>query len=60
MENKKKYQVDFALGCVNEYYTTKDGNQKVNRFTMFIDAKGTHIITRNGVVYLTPENCEVV
>lgn len=60
MENKKKYQVNFALGSVDEIYVTEKGNRKINRFKAFVDAKGVHIMTKNGVVYLTSENCEVV
>ena len=60
MENTKKYQVNFALGSVDEIYVTEKGNEKINRFKMFIDAKGVHIYKRTGIVYLNAENCEVV
>ena len=60
MENKKKYKVNFTLMCADYYYTTKNGTEMVNRFTLFVDSKGIYIITKNGVEFLTEENSEVV
>lgn len=35
-------------------------NKVLHRWKLFIDQKGVHIINRQGVVYLTQENCEVL
>lgn len=56
----KKYKVDFASNSAIEEETTPGGNKKIRRFMLFIDWKGVHIINRQGVVYLTQENCEVI
>lgn len=55
-----KYKIDFANGCANEEYYTKSGNKRFNRFKIFTDTKGLKILTRNGVVFLTEENSEVI
>ena len=56
----KKYKVDFASGSAIEEVTMSGGNIKSKRFMLFTDWKGIHIISRNGVEYLTEENCEVM
>ena len=56
----KKYEIDFANCCANEYYVTPKGYKHVNRFVLFIDSMGVKIFTRTGVVYLTPENSIVL
>ena len=56
----KKYKVNFADNSAIEEVTTPCGNKKIRRFMLFIDWKGVHIINRQGVVYLTQENCEVL
>ena len=56
----KKYEVDFDNCCASEYYVTPKGYKHINRFMLFVDSVGVKIFTRNGVVYLTPENSEVV
>lgn len=55
-----KYKVDFANGSVIEEVTTVGGNKRIKRFMLFTDWKGPHIFNRNGVEYLTEENCEVI
>lgn len=55
-----KYKIDFANGCANEEYYTKSGNKRFNRFKIFTDTKGLKILTKNGVVFLTEENSEVI
>lgn len=57
---KKKYQIDFSMGCANYFYTTPKGNNRISRFTIFSDCKGLKIFTRSGVEYLTEENSEVL
>ena len=57
---KKKYQIDFSMGCANYHYETLKGNKRVSRFTIFTDSKGLKIFTRNGVEYLTEQNSEVL
>ena len=57
---EKKYLVDFANGNVIYKYITAKGNELISRFIMFTDTKGVKIFTRDGVVYLTEENCEVM
>lgn len=57
---KKKYQIDFGLGCANYYYETQMGNETMNRFQIFVDSKGLKIFTQNGVEYLTEKNSEVL
>jgi hypothetical protein len=56
----KKYLVDFANRNVIYRYITAKGNELISRFTMFTDSMGVKIFTREGVVYLTEENCEVM
>ena len=56
----KKYKVDFASNSAIEEVTTPCGNKKIRRFMLFTDWKGVHIINRQGVEYLTQENCEVI
>ena len=48
---KKKYQIDFRLGCANYQH---------EKFTIFVDAKGLKIFTKNGTEYLTEQNSEVL
>lgn len=57
---RKKYLVDFANGNAIYKYLTKKGNELISRFAIFTDTKGLKIFTREGVVYLTEENCEVL
>ncbi len=57
LENKKKYLVDFQNYAAIEKSTD---NKVLHRWKLFIDQKGVHIINRQGVVYLTQENCEVI
>lgn len=57
---KKKYQIDFSMGCVNYLYKTAQGNEKISRFTIFTDCKGLKIFTKDGVEYLTEQNSEVL
>lgn len=58
MENK--FKVDFALGFARLERTTKGGNKKVSNFTIFTDTMGLKVFTREGVVFLTEENSEVL
>jgi flagellar basal body rod protein FlgG len=55
-----KYKIDFANGCAREQYYTKGGNLRFNNYAIFTDSKGLKILTRNGVVFLTEENSEVL
>jgi hypothetical protein len=57
---EKKYKIDFANGCANYRYTTKNGNNKISRFAIFTDFRGLKVFTRNGVEYLTETNSEVL
>lgn len=57
---RKKYQADISKGQAIYKYLTKKGNELISRFTIFTDTKGLKIFTREGVVYLTEENCEVI
>ena len=57
MLDKKKYLVDFQNCAVIEKSTD---DKVLHRWKLFIDQKGVHIINRQGVVYLTQENCEVL
>lgn len=57
---EKKYKVNFKLGCVDYYYTTKKGNKLLSRFKIFTDFKGVYIMTQNGVEFLTEQNSEVM
>lgn len=57
---RKKYLIDFANGNVIYKYLTAKGNELISRFTMFTDVKGLKIFTRDGVVYLTEHNSEVL
>ena len=58
MENK--FKVDFALGVARLERTTKGGNKKVSNFTIFTDTMGLKVFTRDGVVFLTEKNSEVL
>ena len=57
---KKKYLIDFANGDAIYKYVTEKGHELIKRFIIFTDVKGLKIFTRDGVVYLTEENCEVM
>lgn len=54
------FEVDFRNGTAREEYKTPKGNTRVNNHKLFIDAKGVHILTKNGAVYLTPENSKIL
>ena len=54
------FEVDFKNGTAKEKYTTPKGNEKVNNYRLFIDAKGVHVLARNGAIYLTQENSKVL
>lgn len=55
-----KFKVDFALGVARQERITKGGNIKVSNFTIFTDTMGLKVFTREGVVFLTEENSEVL
>jgi hypothetical protein len=54
------FEVDFSNGNAWEVYVTPQGNVRMHNYMLFIDWKGVHVITRNGVIYLTPENAIVL
>lgn len=56
----KKFKIDFANGCANYEYMTKGGKNKISRFTIFTDSMGIKIFTKDGVVFLTEQNSEVL
>lgn len=56
----KKYLIDFANGNVLYKYFSQKGNELISRFAIFRDTKGLKIFTREGVVYLTEQNSEVM
>lgn len=60
METKKKYQIDFDEGNAIYQYTTPKGHKHISRFIIFTDSIGLKIFTRQGVVYLTEKNSEVI
>lgn len=56
----KKYLIDFRNGDAIYKYITEKGHEIIKRFIIFTDVKGLKIFTREGVEYLTEENCEVL
>lgn len=54
------FEVDFANGSAWESYVTAQGNVKMHNFMLFIDNKGVYVKTRNGDIYLTPENSKII
>lgn len=58
MENK--FKIDFAFGIARQERITKGGNKKTSNFKIFTDTMGLKIFTRDGVVFLTEENSEVL
>ena len=55
-----KYKVDFARGSAYEEVILPSGKTKTRMYMLFTDLKGIHIINKQGVEYLTEENCEVI
>lgn len=56
----KKYKIDFANGCAIQHDILPSGNTKTRRFAIYTDTMGLKILTRNGVVFLTEANSEVI
>lgn len=56
----KRFIVNISRGIALEKYFTKKGNLYVHQFSLFLDSNGVYVTTRQGKVYLTPENCEVI
>lgn len=52
---EKIYKIDFSNGTAVE--KTKS---RINRYIIFTDIKGLKIFTRQGVVFLTEQNSEVL
>lgn len=59
MENEK-FKIDFSNGIVKQCYKNKNGKKTFLIWKLFLDQKGAKIITKNGVIYMTPENSEVL
>lgn len=50
------FEVDFEKGTATECYVVPSGKVKMYNFMLFIDEKGAYVKTRNGDIYMTPEN----
>jgi hypothetical protein len=56
----KRFIVHISKGYAIEKYFTKKGRLWIHNFLLFLDENGVYVSTRQGKVYLTPENCEVI
>lgn len=55
-----KFIVQISKGIATYKFKDKHGKDCLIRYTIFTDVKGLKIFTNKGVVYLTPENSEVI
>lgn len=56
----KRFIVNISRGYALEKYETRTGKKSIHNFLLFLDNDGVYVSTRQGKVYLTPENCEVI
>ena len=55
-----KYKIDFSIGCAIENGITPKGKATKKVFALFIDQQGLYISKRNGIEYMTENNCEII
>ena len=56
----EKYKIDYSKGRAEQFQTV-NGQNRIGYYKIFIDNKGVHIVRPNvGIVYMTPENSEVI
>ena len=56
----EKLIVEISKGIATYKFKDRFGKDCLVRYTIFTDVKGLKIFTSKGVVYLTPENSEVI
>ena len=56
----EKLIVEISKGIATYKFKDRFGKDCLVRYTIFTDVKGLKIFTNKGVVYLTPENSEVI
>lgn len=56
----EKYKIDFMNGCAIKQELLLNGKIKTRRFAIYTDTMGLKILTRNGIVFLTELNSEVI
>lgn len=56
----EKLIVDISKGIATYKFKDRFNKDCLVRYTIFTDVKGLKIFTNKGVVYLTPENSEVI
>ena len=56
----RSFKVNISKGTALEKYKTKKGNWSIHNFLLFMDNEGVYVKTREGKVYLTLDNCEII